>query len=122
MEYSKRHARQPPGSESEEIGFDQGLIRPSASSILTRRPPDRVLDGPASCRTQGLRTTGSWFVTHRTYYGLVDGISGISSYDHSLRQRRLRSRDDGKCWPHIRLIRILSTINEGGGSLANGTL
>ena len=47
----------PPHSESEEIGFDQGLIRPSASSTLTRRPPDRVSDGPVSCRIQGLQTT-----------------------------------------------------------------
>ena len=86
----------PPLSESEEAGFDQDLIRPSASSTLTRRPPDRVLDGPASCRTQGLRTTGSQFVTHRTYFGLVDGISGISSSDHPLRQRRLRSPDNSK--------------------------
>ena len=44
-------------SESEEVGFDQGLMRPSASSTLTRRPPDRVSDGPVSCRIQGLRTT-----------------------------------------------------------------
>ena len=46
-------------SESEEVGFDQGLIRPSISSTLTRLPPEKVLDGLASCRMQGLRTTGA---------------------------------------------------------------
>ena len=33
--------------------------------------------------------TGSRFVAHRTYFGLVDGISGTSSHDHPLRQRSL---------------------------------
>ena len=31
-------------SESEEVNFDQDLIRPSASSTLTRHPQDRVSD------------------------------------------------------------------------------
>ena len=86
----------PPLSELEEVGFDQDLIRPSASSTLTRHPPDRVLDGSASCRMQGLQTTGSRFVTYRSYFGVIDGISGVSSYDHPLRKLRLRSPDNGK--------------------------
>ena len=108
-------------SESEEVGFGQDLIEPSASSTLTRRPLDRVLDGPANCRMQGLQTKGSRFVTYRTYFSVIDGISRISSYDHPLRQRRLRSPDDGECWPHIRHICSPSTVNKGGGLLANGT-
>ena len=85
----------PPHSESKEVVFDQGLIRPSASSTLTRRPPDRVSDGPASCRVQGLRTTVP--VGHITgIFWLGNGISGISSCDRPLRQRRLEPPDAEK--------------------------
>ena len=48
----------PPLSESKEVGFDQDLIRPSASSTLTRRPPDKVLDGvllAVACKASGRR-------------------------------------------------------------------
>ena len=82
----------PPHSDSEEVGFDRGHIRPFASSTLTTCPPDGVSGGPASCRVQGLRTT----VPVRHIPGLFrlgDGISGISSYDRPLRQRRLESPD-----------------------------
>ena len=86
----------PPHSESEEVGFDQGLIRPSVSFTLTRRPLDRVSVGPTSYCMQGLQTTGAGrHVPDLVWRG--DGISGICSYDRPLRQRRIESPDGGKC-------------------------
>ena len=112
----------PSHSESEEVGFDQGLIRPSASSTLTRRPPDEVSDGPVSCRIQGLQTT----VPVRHIPGLFwlgNGISGISSYDRPLRQRRLDSPDAANGGHAFAFsIRTPSTVNEGGGSLVGQNL
>ena len=35
------------------------------------------------------------------YFGLVDGISGISFYGRLLRQHRLRSLDGGRGWPFV---------------------
>ena len=72
-------------SESEEVGFVQGLIRPSASSTLTRHPQAKVLDGPTSCRLVGPPNGGAGSSRAGiTYFDLVDGISGVGSYDHPL--------------------------------------
>ena len=105
----------PPLNESEEVGFDQDLTRPSASSTLIRHPPDRVLDGlllAVVCRASKRRAAD---LSHRTYFVLVDGISGIRSSDHPLRRRRLRSPGYGECWPHIRLIHTPLNRKQGGG-------
>ena len=110
----------PPLNESEEADFDQDLIRPSASSTLTRRPPDRVLDGillVVACRASERRC---WFVTYRTYFGVVEGIFGISSYDHPLRQHRIRSPETANASHMFALFAPPSTVNEGLGSARTG--
>ena len=105
----------PPLNESEEVGFDQNLIKPSASSTLTRRPPDRALDGfllAVACRASKRRCR---FITYQTYFGVVDGISGINFSDHPLRRRRLRSPETANASHTFALFAPPSTVNEGVG-------